>query len=381
MFSFNNPYGACPTCTGLGILLKVDPNIVIPDRTKSLAEGAIRVSGWNSGEADTIAQSYMQALSEQYGFTVDTPIADIPDDVVDKILYGTKGEKLKIYYTRDGATNSYTAPFEGIITNLERRYRETNSEGMKQVYESYMSHAPCPECGGKRLKREALAVTVGGKSIAELSDLPISDARAFSNGLKLTEKEQIIGHQIFKGDRFKARVSRKRRAYLYLTLSRAAGTLSGGEAQRIRLATQIGSSLVGVLYILDEPSIGLHQRDNEKLLGTLKNLRDIGNTLIVVEHDEDTMRAADYIVDVGPGAGIHGGQIVSQGTCEEIMNDPNSITGLYLSGKRKVPLPAARRTADRVDRGSKRAREQLKGHRREVSAGRHHLRNRRIRKR
>ncbi len=343
MFSFNNPYGACPTCTGLGILLKIDPNIVIPDRSKSLAEGAIRVSGWNSGDADTIAQSYMQALADKYGFSVDTPIADLSDEVVDKILYGTGGEKLKIQYERNGSTGTYTAPFEGIITNLERRYRETNSEGMKQVYESYMSHAACPTCGGQRLKKEALAVTVGQKSIAEVSDMSIVDARTFVGSLTLTEKEQLIGHQILK--EIDSRLGFLENVGLnYLTLSRSAGTLSGGEAQRIRLATQIGSSLVGVLYILDEPSIGLHQRDNEKLLKTLQNLRDIGNTLIVVEHDEDTMRAADYIVDVGPGAGIHGGHIVAQGTPAEIMADENSVTGLYLSGKRRVPLPAARRT-------------------------------------
>ncbi len=343
MFSFNNPYGACPTCTGLGILLKIDPNIVIPDRSKSLAEGAIRVSGWNSGDTDTIAQSYMQALADKYGFSIDTPIADLPDEVVDKILFGTNGEKLKISYNRDGSVGTYTAPFEGIITNLERRYRETNSEGMKQVYESYMTHAPCPTCGGQRLKKEALAVTVGGSSIAELSEMSIIGARAFVGRLELTEKERIIGHQILK--EIDSRLGFLENVGLsYLTLSRSAGTLSGGEAQRIRLATQIGSSLVGVLYILDEPSIGLHQRDNEKLLSTLKNLRDIGNTLIVVEHDEDTMRAADYIVDVGPGAGIHGGHIVSQGTPEEIMADENSVTGLYLSGRRKVPLPGSRRT-------------------------------------
>lgn len=343
MFSFNNPYGACPVCTGLGILLKIDPNIVIPDRTKSLSEGAIRVSGWNSGEADTIAQSYMQALADKYGFSIDTPISDLSDDVVDKILYGTNGDKLKIFYDRNGSTGTYTAPFEGIVTNLERRYRETNSEGMKQVYESYMTHAACPECGGQRLKREALAVTVGGKSIAEVSDMSIVDARAFLGSLTLTEKEELIGHQILK--EIDSRLSFLENVGLsYLTLSRSAGTLSGGEAQRIRLATQIGSSLVGVLYILDEPSIGLHQRDNEKLLGTLKNLRDMGNTLIVVEHDEDTMRAADYIVDVGPGAGIHGGHIVAKGTPEEIMANEDSVTGLYLSGKRKVPLPDARRT-------------------------------------
>ncbi len=343
MFSFNNPYGACPTCAGLGVLMKIDPNMIIPDRTKSLNEGAIKANGWNSGNEDSMAQAFMQALADKYGFSLDVPVEEIPEDCIDKILYGTRGEKLRIQYTRDGSAGSFSAPFEGIVTNLERRYRETSSDSMKQVYESLMSHAPCPECGGKRLKREALAVTVGGKSIAELCDMSIPEARAFLSGLKLTEKEELIARQILK--EIDSRLTFLENVGLsYLTLSRSAGTLSGGEAQRIRLATQIGSSLVGVLYILDEPSIGLHQRDNEKLLGTLKNLRDLGNTLVVVEHDEDTMRAADYIVDVGPGAGINGGEIIAAGTCEEIMADEHSITGMYLSGRRKVPVPAVRRT-------------------------------------
>ena len=342
MFSFNNPYGACPACTGLGALMKIDPNLIIPDRTKSLNEGAIHVTGWNSGDQDSMLQMYLQAMAEKYGFSLDAPVCELPEEALDKLLYGTRGEKLRVAYSREGSSGSFSAPFEGIITSLERRYRETSSESMKSMYESLMSNSPCPECGGKRLKREALAVTINGLNIAELSDMSIVDARRFINGLVLTEKEEIIARQIIK--ELDSRLGFLENVGLsYLTLSRSAGTLSGGEAQRIRLATQIGSSLVGVLYILDEPSIGLHQRDNEKLLSTLKNLRDIGNTLVVVEHDEDTMRAADYIVDVGPGAGINGGQIVAAGTCEEIMNDPNSITGLYLSGKRKVPVPEVRR--------------------------------------
>ena len=342
MFSFNNPYGACPACTGLGALMKIDPNLIIPDRTKSLNEGAIHVTGWNSGDQDSMLQMYLQAMAEKYGFSLDAPVCELPEEALDKLLYGTRGEKLRVAYSREGSSGSFSAPFEGIITSLERRYRETSSESMKSMYESLMSNSPCPECGGKRLKREALAVTINGLNIAELSDMSIVDARRFINGLALTEKEEIIARQIIK--ELDSRLGFLENVGLsYLTLSRSAGTLSGGEAQRIRLATQIGSSLVGVLYILDEPSIGLHQRDNEKLLSTLKNLRDIGNTLVVVEHDEDTMRAADYIVDVGPGAGINGGQIVAAGTCEEIMNDPNSITGLYLSGKRKVPVPDVRR--------------------------------------
>ena len=343
MFSFNNPYGACPTCAGLGVLMKIDPAMIIPDRTKTLNEGAIKVTGWNSGSDESMAQMYMQALAEKYGFSLDVPVEEIPEDCIDKILYGTRGEKLRIQYTRDGSAGSFSAPFEGIVTSLERRYRETSSDSMKQMYESLMSNALCPECGGKRLKREALAVTVGGKSIADLSDMSVPEARTFLKNLELTEKEEMIARQILK--EIDSRLTFLENVGLaYLTLSRSAGTLSGGEAQRIRLATQIGSSLVGVLYILDEPSIGLHQRDNEKLLGTLKNLRDLGNTLVVVEHDEDTMREADYIVDIGPGAGVHGGNIIAAGTCEEIMADENSLTGMYLSGRRQVPVPEKRRT-------------------------------------
>ena len=343
MFSFNNPYGACPTCTGLGMLMKIDPAIVIPDRSKSLNEGAIQVTGWNSVDADSMAHMYLAALAEAYNFSLDTPVSDLPDDVVDKILYGTHGEKIRVSYQRESGGGTFSAPFEGIIANLERRYRETSSESMKNVYEGYMSNIPCPECKGRRLKREALAVTLNGLNIAEVSEMPVRDAHAFFAQLKLTEKQQIIARQILK--EVQSRLGFLTDVGLdYLTLSRNACTLSGGEAQRIRLATQIGSSLVGVLYILDEPSIGLHQCDNRKLLGTLKHLRDLGNTLIVVEHDEETMLSADYLVDVGPGAGVNGGRIVAAGTPQEIIDNPDSLTGQYLSGKRSVPIPAERRS-------------------------------------
>ena len=343
MFSFNNPYGACPTCTGLGVLMKIDPAIVIPDPSKSLNEGAIQVMGWNSAELDSMAHQYLQSLADHYGFSLDTPVSELPENVVDMLLYGTKGEKIKISYTRGDGGGTFSAPFEGIVTNLERRYRETNSDAMKATYEGYMAETPCPDCKGKRLKKESLAVTIQERSIAEISDLSVRDCRDFFETLSLTEKERIIAHQILKE-------IRSRLGFLsdvglgYLTLSRSAGTLSGGEAQRIRLATQIGSGLVGVLYILDEPSIGLHQRDNRRLLNSLKGLRDLGNTLIVVEHDEETMLDADWIVDVGPGAGIHGGEIVAEGTPEQIMANPNSLTGEYLSGRKFVPIPAARRS-------------------------------------
>ena len=342
MFSFNNPYGACLTCSGLGMLMKIDPAIVIPDRSLSLNQGAIQVSGWNSGEFDSMAHTYLTALSEQYGFSLDTPVKDLPESAVNILLYGTNGEKVKIHYTRGDGGGTFSAPFEGIVTNLERRYRETNSDAMKSLYEGYMSQVPCPDCAGKRLKKESLAVTIKERNIAEISDLSVRDCRAFFDGITLTERERIIAHQILK--EIQSRLGFLTDVGLgYLTLSRSAGTLSGGEAQRIRLATQIGSGLVGVLYILDEPSIGLHQRDNRRLLNSLKGLRDLGNTLIVVEHDEETMLDADWIVDVGPGAGIHGGEIVAEGTPEEIMANPDSLTGQYLSGKKFVPIPATRR--------------------------------------
>ena len=342
MFSFNNPYGACPTCTGLGVLMKIDPAVIIPDRSKSLNEGAIQVSGWNSAEEDSMAHMYLEALAEAYGFSLDAPVDELPEAALDKVLYGTGSEKIRVHYQREGGGGTFSAPFEGIVANLERRYRETSSESMKAVYEGYMSNVPCPACGGRRLKREALAVTVGGKNIAEVSEMPVRDAHSFFANLKLTEKQQVIARQILK--EVQSRLGFLADVGLdYLTLSRSASTLSGGEAQRIRLATQIGSSLVGVLYILDEPSIGLHQCDNRKLLNTLKHLRDLGNTLIVVEHDEETMLDADYIVDVGPGAGIHGGEIVAAGTPQEIIDNPNSLTGQYLSGRRSVPVPPRRR--------------------------------------
>ncbi len=342
MFSFNNPYGACPTCSGLGVLMKIDPAIVIPDASKSLNEGAIQAMGWNSAEGDSMAHMYLESLAKQYGFSLDTPVCDLPESAVDILLYGTKGEKVKIQYTRGDGGGTFSAPFEGIVTSLERRYRETNSDAMKGVYEGYMSQVPCPDCRGKRLKKESLAVTIQDRSIADISDLSVRDCRAFFEGLSLTEKERIIAHQILK--EIRARLGFLSDVGLgYLTLSRSAVTLSGGEAQRIRLATQIGSGLVGVLYILDEPSIGLHQRDNRRLLNSLKGLRDLGNTLIVVEHDEETMLDADWIVDVGPGAGIHGGEIVAEGTPDQIMANPASLTGQYLSGAKVVPVPAFRR--------------------------------------
>ncbi len=354
MFSFNNPYGACPTCSGLGTLMRMDPELILPNRDLSLNEGALRVTGWNSGADGSIFNMYLAAMSERYGFSLDVPVKDLPREALDALLYGTKGEKLSLHYERDGRTTTYSAPFEGVIPSLERRYRETNSPGMREEYEAYMSNIPCPDCRGQRLKPVSLAVTVGGLNIAALSDLSVRKARSFLSQLTLTEKEARIARQILKE-------IDNRLGFLcdvgleYLTLSRSAGTLSGGEAQRIRLATQIGSSLMGVLYILDEPSIGLHQRDNDRLLQTLKHLRDIGNTVIVVEHDEDTMRQADYIVDIGPGAGVHGGEVVACGTAEEIMRNPNSLTGQFLSGARKIAVPAHRRrpTGELLVRGAR----------------------------
>ena len=346
MFSFNNPYGACPHCGGLGILMKMDEALVVPDPTLSLREGAVSVSGWQSGAENSIAGMYFGAMAEHYGFSLDTPFQDLPEQARHAILYGTGNDRLHIAYQREFGAGTFDAPFEGIIPNLERRYKETQSDGVKQELESYMSSVACPACGGKRLKPESLAVTVGGLSIAALSDLTVRQAQAFLQGLELNETERRIGEQIFK--ELHARLGFLVDVGLdYLTLSRSAGTLSGGEAQRIRLATQIGSGLVGVLYILDEPSIGLHQRDNARLLATLKGMRDLGNTLIVVEHDEETMLSADHIVDIGPGAGEHGGHVVAQGTPEEIMANPDSITGQFLSGRRCIPVPAQRRQSDR----------------------------------
>ena len=342
-FSFNSPFGACPTCAGLGMLQKIDPDLIVPDWGKSLNENPFNVMGWSSLEPGTQAGMFFQALSEKYGFSMDTPLNRLPKEALDVILYGSKGEPLSIHYTRpNGDSHTFSAPFEGVIPTTERRAAETQSDSTKAYYDSLMSQTPCPDCGGKRLRPEILAVTVGGKSIAEASDLSVLDAKAFFSALTFGEKDGMIAAPILKEI-----ISRLR--FLidvglgYLTLSRAAGTLSGGEAQRIRLATQIGSSLVGVLYILDEPSIGLHQRDNARLIETLKHLRDIGNTLIVVEHDEDTMLAADQIVDIGPGAGEHGGRLIAQGTAQEIMACPDSITGAYLSGRRSIPVPLHRK--------------------------------------
>ena len=345
MFSFNNPYGACPACTGLGSQMKIDPERIIPNRSLSILEGAITASGWNHIKSDGISRMYFDALAKKYKFKLTDPVEKLSGEVIDIILHGTKGEKLTLNYDQPRGKGTLYQPFEGIVNNLERRYRETQSDAMKREIEECMSECPCPECQGKRLKREALAVTVGGSSIHQFCEKPVDEALAFLDTITLTDTQAMIADQILKE-------IRSRLGFLtsvglqYLTLTRQAGTLSGGESQRIRLATQIGSSLMGVLYILDEPSIGLHQRDNDLLLGTLKHLRDLGNTLIVVEHDEDTMRAADYIVDIGPGAGVHGGQVVACGTAEEVMNTPGSITGDYLAGRKKVPVPETRRTGN-----------------------------------
>jgi len=342
MFSFNNPFGACPTCSGLSVFMKPDPNLIVPDKNLSLRQGAIKASGWNNADGGTIAQMYMEGIANKYCFTLDTPFKDIPADGVDAIMYGTKGEKLKLTRRNEYGTGSYMTAFEGICNNIERRYKETTSDWSRAELEQCMSTVKCPECHGARLRKETLCVTVGGINIDEFANKSIVKAIEFLDSLTLTDREQMIAKLIVK--EIKDRLTFLRSVGLgYLTLARSSASLSGGESQRIRLATQIGSSLVGVLYILDEPSIGLHQRDNEKLLNTLRNLRDIGNTLIVVEHDEDTMRAADYIVDVGPGAGIHGGNIVCTGTAEDIMNCKESITGQYLSGRKKIPVPAKRR--------------------------------------
>ena len=342
MFSFNNPFGACPTCSGLSVFMKPDPNLIVPDKNLSLRQGAIKASGWNNADGGTIAQMYMEGIANKYSFTLDTPFKDIPADGVDAIMYGTKGEKLKLTRRNEYGTGSYMTAFEGICNNIERRYKETTSDWSRAELEQCMSTVKCPECHGARLRKESLCVTVGGINIDEFANKSIVKAIEFLDSLTLTDREQMIAKLIVK--EIKDRLTFLRSVGLgYLTLARSSASLSGGESQRIRLATQIGSSLVGVLYILDEPSIGLHQRDNEKLLNTLRNLRNIGNTLIVVEHDEDTMRAADYIVDVGPGAGIHGGNIVCTGTAEDIMNCKESITGQYLSGRKKIPVPAKRR--------------------------------------
>ena len=341
MFSFNNPYGACKKCTGLGVFMKIDPQLIIPDKRLSINKGGLKASGW-AMEGSSIAAMYMRGLSEHYHFSLDTPIGELPEKIVDILLYGTKGEKIKLRRDSMYGSGSYMAPFEGVINNLERRFHDTSSNWIKEEIESYMSAVPCDACHGQRLSPESLAVTVGGLNISQFCDKSVTEALEFVNALALTDREKMIAAPILK--EIKSRLGFLQSVGLeYLTLSRSSGTLSGGESQRIRLATQIGSSLMGVLYILDEPSIGLHQRDNHKLLDTLKRLRDLGNTVIVVEHDEDTMRAADYIVDVGPGAGIHGGEIVYAGPVKGIEKCKKSLTGQYLSGKRKVEVPEHRR--------------------------------------
>ncbi len=341
MFSFNNPFGACEKCTGLGTYMSIDPDRVIPDKSRSIADGAVRCSGWYYAEGG-IAQAYFQSLAKHYGFSLDTPVKDLPQKIVDILLYGSKGEKIKMVRETHSGKSEYETEFEGIVNNLERRFRETSSSWMREELTTWMNSIDCPACHGARLKPESLAVTVGGKNIDELCRLSVLKLLDFFEQLQLSEREQTIAYQILK--EIRERLNFLKNVGLdYLTLGRSSGTLSGGESQRIRLATQIGSSLMGVLYVLDEPSIGLHQRDNDKLIAALKRLRDLGNTLIVVEHDEDTMRAADYIVDIGPGAGIHGGNVVCAGPCEAIEACETSITGQYLSGRKKIPVPLERR--------------------------------------
>ena len=345
MFSFNNPMGACPKCTGLGVFIHIDPELIVPNKELSILEGAVNAHGWNSLTEDSIAMMYYRAISKKYDIPLDVPVKKLPKKAMDIFLYGTGDEKLELRRPKTLGGGTYNAPFEGVINNLERRYKETNSPYAKSELEEYMSEVECPVCKGKRLRDEYLAVTVGDKNISALTDLSVKDALEFFTEIKLSAHDSFVGERIIKE-------IRERLGFLvsvgldYLTLSRSSGTLSGGESQRIRLATQIGSSLVGVLYILDEPSIGLHQRDNDKLIATLKRLRDLGNTLIVVEHDDDTMLAADYIVDVGPGAGVHGGEIVFAGTVDKLLKCRKSITGQYLSGKKKIELPQQRRTGN-----------------------------------
>ena len=342
MFSFNNPFGACPTCTGLGNQLKADPALMIQDGGKSILDGAIQASGWNNIRGDGISRMYFDALSKKYKFSLTEPWNSLSDEAKNIILYGTKGETLELHYDQPRGKGVLKQAFEGICNNIERRYKETQSDASRKELEELMSECPCPDCQGRRLRKESLAVTVGEKNIYEFTTLSVEDALIWMDGLTLTEQQMLIADRILK--EIRSRLGFLKSVGLgYLTLARSAGTLSGGESQRIRLATQIGSSLMGVLYILDEPSIGLHQRDNNKLLATLKNLRDLGNSLIVVEHDEDTMRAADYLIDIGPGAGVHGGQVVAAGTPAEVMANPDSLTGQYLSGKKKIEVPAVRR--------------------------------------
>ena len=347
MFSFNSPYGACPTCSGLGTQLRADPGLIIRNPSLSILQGGIQAPGWGNAKGDSIAKMYYDALSKKYHFKLTTPIKDLPKEALDVIMYGTNGEPLELQYDTARGKGVLKQPFEGLVNNVERRYRDTQSQSMREEYEEYMGQYPCPDCSGKRLKKEALAVTVGGLSIMDFCDMPVTKSLEFIEALpgRLSARERMIADLIVKEIRSRLHFLESV-GLQYLTLSRAAATLSGGESQRIRLATQIGSSLMGVLYILDEPSIGLHQRDNGKLIATLKELRDLGNTLVVVEHDEDTMRAADWIVDIGPGAGVHGGEVVAQGTVADLEAEPRSITGQYLSGARKIPVPLKRRTGN-----------------------------------
>lgn len=341
MFSFNNPFGACEKCTGLGTFMSIDPDLVIPDKSKSIREGAIKASGWYYAEGG-ISQLYFQSLADHYHFSLDTPVKDLPKEIVNILLYGTKGEKIKMVRDTEDVKSTYYTEFEGVANNLERRFRETSSNWMREEITNWMNSVDCPQCHGDRLKKESLSVLIGGMNISQLCRLSVAAMIDFFNNLQLTEKEEMISHQVIK--EIRSRLEFLKNVGLdYLTLSRASATLSGGESQRIRLATQIGSSLMGVLYILDEPSIGLHQRDNDKLIDTLRHLRDLGNTVIVVEHDEDTMFASDYIVDIGPGAGVHGGEVVCAGPVDEIMVCERSITGQYLSGRKKIPIPEKRR--------------------------------------
>ena len=341
MFSFNNPFGACEKCTGLGTFMSIDPDLVIPDKSKSIREGAIKASGWYYAEGG-ISQLYFQSLADHYHFSLDTPVKDLPKEIVNILLYGTKGEKIKMVRDTEDVKSTYYTEFEGVANNLERRFRETSSNWMREEITNWMNSVDCPQCHGDRLKKESLSVLIGGMNISQLCRLSVAAMIDFFNNLQLTEKEEMISHQVIK--EIRSRLEFLKNVGLdYLTLSRASATLSGGESQRIRLATQIGSSLMGVLYILDEPSIGLHQRDNDKLIDTLRHLRDLGNTVIVVEHDEDTMFASDYIVDIGPGAGVHGGEVVCAGPVDEIMACERSITGQYLSGRKKIPIPEKRR--------------------------------------
>lgn len=357
MFSFNNPFGACPECLGIGYLMKMDEDLIIPDKNKTLYDGVKAFGASTMKKGDTMAKMYFESIAKHYGVKIkDVPIKKLPKEFLNKILYGTGTEEIDFEYQSAAGTRKFTAPFEGVIPTLDRRYRETKSQGMRDFYEMYMSNSHCDSCNGARLKKESLAVTVGTKNIQELTDMPINKIKKYLNDLQLSKTKKMISEQILK--EIDARLQFLIDVGLeYLTLSRSAGTLSGGEAQRIRLATQIGSGLTGVLYILDEPSIGLHQRDNDKLLATLKRLRDLGNTVIVVEHDEDTMYAADMVIDIGPGAGVHGGNVIAQGTAEEIKNVPNSITGQYLSGRKKIPVPKKRRKAKPVSITIKGAKE------------------------